>query len=151
MIHLEHLQVGVGIAQGEGVEARPQHHHLAHAPDHGGGDAVLGEAAARGHEQARRGLTGTAGQGEDEGLGLRAQDGVGEGVGEHASAIDGLVRGAVSGGGQGGAAGLSHRRLLVGRAPAQARAATHGATPVGGPVIAEIRTGLFRDAGSAGT
>src|SRR5689334_19481435 len=51
MVDLEHLQPSaVGIAAGEGVEARAQHHVLAYAVGHGLRQRVLGHAAARDDE-----------------------------------------------------------------------------------------------------
>jgi hypothetical protein len=52
MVHLEHLQAPVRIAVGEGIQARAQHHVLAHAARIGARELVLGIAAAHDEEGA---------------------------------------------------------------------------------------------------
>src|SRR5580692_5002540 len=98
MIDLEDREAGLSmrIAQPERVEPRAEYDELAHAPRHRLGEALLGEAAARGDEEAHGAPIGIFLRFADDRLGRLAEDGDCKRIAENRAALEQLMDRAMS-------------------------------------------------------
>ena len=112
VVDLPHAQVGVGVAVGEGVEARAQHDRLPGAPGVRRGEGVLGEPVPDRDEHPQPGPLVAAAEVGDQPLAV-AEDPPRQRVREDRGPVV-LVEGAEHGGAEGGAARLA---LAHGRSP----------------------------------
>ena len=100
MVDLEDAQATcrMRVAQPEGLESGAQHDRLAHTALHGLGQRLLGEAAARGDEQAQRPQALVARPLVGLEAALDAENLAREGIAKDATLLQQLMRGAMPGG-----------------------------------------------------